>query len=449
MYPAVSQWEVNGMTAYDQLPVMIQYCLAVCFVIIVLVLLHELVRACLLRMGWRDTVWMVVPIGIALFTLQGFRDFCASGGGACSRTVCTAVIGRLPYATFPVLLLLECVAAFCAWNRRRHKSMLPYNAVKESLDALPDGVCFSAQDGQPILVNAGMQRICGELFDTQLLNARLFWEKLTQGEIAERGKIIRLEPSVVVCTDDGSVWDFQSHDLMVKQTHVRELVAYNITAQYQLGQELDERNRSLAAVNERLHRYSLEIDKTTRQQEILRAKMRVHDEVGRSLLAFRTYLMQSDRERDREGLLSLWHYTITVLRNEASPAKENNEWEQLQKAAQAVDVTIEQEGELPADERQRSILIRAVHECLTNTVKHADGNRLYLSVSRVQDCVIAILRNNGRPPAGQIQETGGLKNLRQSVEEAGGKMTIEAHPRFVLRVELPKGESTTHDLKGE
>lgn len=426
------------MMSYDRLPVWMQYCLAVCFVILVVIMLNELVKACVLRMGWRDAVWIVVPVGITLFTLQGFRDLCPDSG--CPETVCAAVVGRLSFAVLLGLLLLECLVAFHAWNRRRQKSMLPHGAVKESLDALPDCVCFSTEDGQPILVNAGMQRICGELFDTELLNARLFWEKLKQGEIAKREKIFRLEPSVIVQTADGSVWDFQSHDLMIEQTRVCELVAYDITMQYQLNRELDERNKSLAAVNARLHRYSLEIDKTTRQQEILRAKMRVHDEVGRALLAFRSYLAQSRAERDRDGLLSLWHYTITVLRNEASSAKEKNDWEQLQKAAQAVDVIIEQEGKLPQEERQRSILIRAVHECLTNTVKHADGNRLYLSVRMAEDGLTAILRNNGRPPGGQIQETGGLKNLRQTVEAAGGSMTIEAVPEFVLRVQLPKGE---------
>lgn len=53
---------------------------------------------------------------------------------------------------------------------------------------------------------------------------------------------------------------------------------------------------------------------------------------------------------------------------------------------------------------------------------------------------MAELSNNGHSPAGEIRETGGLKNLRHMVESAGGDMKIESMPRFVLRVLLPKGD---------
>ena len=84
-------------------------------------------------------------------------------------------------------------------------------------------------------------------------------------------------------------------------------------------------------------------------------------------------------------------------------------------------------------------MISAVHECLTNTVKHAGGDRLWLTLRSDGSILTAELTNNGAPPQGSIRETGGLLNLRRTVENAGGNMTTETAPRFLLRVELPQG----------
>lgn len=40
----------------------------------------------------------------------------------------------------------------------------------------------------------------------------------------------------------------------------------------------------------------------------------------------------------------------------------------------------------------------------------------------------------------EVQEAGGLKNLRNTVEKAGGRMKIISRPRFVMIIEVLKGE---------
>ena len=42
--------------------------------------------------------------------------------------------------------------------RRKKKNMLTPGAIKESLDSLPDGVCFFADDGQPLLINNSLKK---------------------------------------------------------------------------------------------------------------------------------------------------------------------------------------------------------------------------------------------------------------------------------------------------
>ena len=74
----------------------------------------------------------------------------------------------------------------------------------------------------------------------------------------------------------------------------------------------------------------------------------------------------------------------------------------------------------------------AIHECLTNTVKHAGGRLLEVTVRQAENAVTVELTNDGAPPKGPVSETGGLKNLRALVENRGGRMTVESEPAFRL-----------------
>ena len=113
----------------------------------------------------------------------------------------------------------------------------------------------------------------------------------------------------------------------------------------------------------------------------------------------------------------------------------------LQKAAEAVNVTIHRNHPLPEAEKQNNLIVAAIYECMTNTVKHADGTEVYLDIQEERTTWKVQLTNDGNPPTQTVKETGGLANLRRVVEAAGGTMTIESVPRFMLQLELPKGES--------
>ena len=427
------------MTAYSEVSLTLQGVFGVCALTLMAGALFVLVGVCSLRLGWRSILAASVLTAAAFSLLQGIGDvsYCHFVGH--TPMFLAGAIGALPCAAVALLLLLLAGAetVFFVGLKRRWENMLTPMAPKESLDALPDGICFFAPNGQPLLVNTRMNRICGELFDTELLNAETFWQRLQNGE--GNARFLRTGEAVLLQTGDGRIWELRCRELTVGRSEVRELTACDVTTPYRLSQELDQRNQSLRRVNKRLRRYSREVERTAMENEILTAKIQVHNDVGRSLLMFRAYLSQPKKQRRREELVLLWRHTVAVLKNEASPEKPRTDWELLRKAAQSVDVEIVQSGELPENERQRAIVISAVHECLTNTVKHAGGDRLWLTLRRGGNVLTAELTNSGKPPQGPIRETGGLLDLRRTVEKAGGNMTTEAAPRFLLRVELPEG----------
>lgn len=387
---------------------------------------YILVTVCILRMERRYVLQAIVLIGTVIWVLQEIKIVSVQIKNGDLSDNFLGIIGSFPWISVVLILLVQTVCAGLflklIWHRKRN--MLTPGSLKESLDTLPDGVCFFEKDGQPLLVNTQMNRISSELFDTEILNGEQFWTDL------------RNHFPGIVETEDGKIWDFRRKTLKIRRSVVYELTAGDVTEQYRLRRELEKRNMSLGKINERLRLYGQEVDRITREQEILSAKIRLHDDVGRSLLAFRSYLAQPEEKRNRDELLRQWYFHIGVLRKEASPTEKRNHWALLQKAAKAVDVKILLEGEIPKAEKAESMIIMAIHECLTNTVKHAKGNELYVKIFNSSTEIIAEIRNNGKAPVHTVKESGGLLNLRHIVERAGGRMEIKSTPQFVLRVTL-------------
>ena len=388
-----------------------------------------------------------ISISVALFLfsfmiLQGLCDVMVILNRRWYRTLFSALVNSLPWILLlGFLLFIAGVEGYCLWKFwKKQKKQLTADAMKESLDNLPDGICFYSRDGQSLLVNHQMNRLSGELFGTEILNGNQFLHQLEREEFIGHGQIIRRKPNLMLQTDNQTVWEFHNKELVLNDNVVSELIASDVTEQYQMAMELEKRNRSLNQINRQLRIYNSEVNRITREQEILGAKVRIHDDVGRSLLAARAYLSQPKEQRERKQLLLLWDYTISSLKKEAKPEQKSGDWELLQKAASAVNVKITLNDPLPEEEKLRALMVAAIYECMTNTVKHADGDEVYVEIQK-KDAVLNIhLTNSGKPPSQIVKETGGLSNLRKIIETASGIMKIESEPRFMLELELPKGE---------
>ena len=414
------------MIPFHELSPVIRGILGTYVVLLSVATVYILVTVCILHLERHYLLSSIVLMGTIMCVSQGIGKVSSQMVNEHPSCIFSRIFGSFPWMLLLSILFLQtvCVVLFVRLIRHRKRDMLTPRSLKESLDTLPDGVCFFERDGQPLLVNTQMNKISSELFGSEILNGEQFWNDLRNNfpEIVE--------------TKDGRIWDFRRKDLKIRKSIVYELIACDVTEQYHLHQELEKQNQSLGEINERLRLYGQEVDRITREQEILTAKTRLHDDVGRPLLAFRSYLAQPKEKRDRDGLLHLWYFNIAALRNEVSSTEKRDHWALLQKAADALDVKILLDGEIPKEENAERIIIMAIHECLTNTVKHAEGNELYVNIFNSDTAIMAEIMNNGKTPTHTVIESGGLLNLRHAVERAGGIMEIKSTSRFVLQVTL-------------
>ncbi|MBR6983334.1 MAG: hypothetical protein IKH75_07370 [Ruminococcus sp.] len=105
-----------------------------------------------------------------------------------------------------------------------------------------------------------------------------------------------------------------------------------------------------------------------------------------------------------------------------------------------VGVDIDVKGELPAERESGEIIVTALIECLTNTFRHAHGDRILLECTKNEGRNTYMITNNGVAPKTEIQESGGLRNLRQAAESLGWTMEIQSRPAFRLTLTAPYDE---------
>ena len=337
---------------------------------------------------------------------------------------CPPACETLSPVLWTAALLLTTLSLFAPlmlwWKGKRQLSPI---SIKESCDHLPCALCFAWENGQPCLKNLKMDELSHSLTGEALLNANTFW------------KTIESQP--IAALENGHTWSFERVRMEMDGKIVYQITGTNITDEARLRRELEEDNLRLNAMNRRLRQYGQDVQEATREKEILRAKTRVHDQIGHALLQTRQFL--SGTQGDAESVCAAWRQNVRLLLGKYADEQHVDTFDQLTHAAYAIGVVIERRGVFPAKNTENAQLVEtAAHECLTNLVRHARGTRLEIIGEKIVSGWRVRYLNDGDAPSGPIVEGSGLTALRARTETAGGKMDIEYAPRFELTLTLPE-----------
>ena len=323
------------------------------------------------------------------------------------------------------------------WNKK-HISPV---SIKESADSLPAGICFYEESGLVRLINTEMNRLCVLATGKALLDGASFWWKISQGEIEENCLPLQTGEKPIVEYPDGKIVSFKRYSHEIDGKTVYEIVAANATERYRLTKELEQKLDELKAVNKRLVAYGDNVAELTKEKELLAAKIRIHDDMGKLLLATKRRLAEPTDESEQKQMICFWQAEIAALKSTRPRTKKDN-LQVITNAAKLVGVTVKFCGEQPkADTANEKILIAAMHECLTNTVSHANGKTMTVTVSEKNGKYTIRVTNDGEKPKSEIIEGGGLSGLRSLVERENGTMVIHSTPQFELIIELAQGET--------
>ena len=321
-------------------------------------------------------------------------------------------------------------ASVCSLLRYR-RTHLSRGVIKETLDMLPAGVCFSKADGTVALSNLKMDGFCAALTGGSLVDARAFLETIAAvGEPQNKARLVRMPGGEVVM--------FQEEEILSGGRPYTQLIAFDVTRQYEITELLLSKNKKLTDLQTRIKAYSAMVTQLAMNEEILRARVTVHDEMGYLLLSGKYYLDHEDTA-DAENLLRLERYTHRLLMREGEEPDDAvpDEFTRALAIAGAIGVKVTVEGVPPTAEPARTLLGSAIRECAANVKKHAGGDAMRITFLPEEGKINAVFSGNGAAPQTPVIPTGGLKNLRIAVEKAGGELRIRSKPGVTVTVILP------------
>ena len=341
----------------------------------------------------------------------------------------------LPWLVYAAAEAVAAVALFLLINddRRYRKAHLTTNAIREAVDLLPEGLCVSDEDGVPLIVNLKMAALCRELTGALLTDGRAFREHIEWTGEAQNG-------SYLVRTPKGAVWLVSEDSLAIGGRTCRRLTAVDVTDRYRATEELKKHNERLRDIQRRMKAVSALSADMFVAQEASTARAALHNQLGQVLLMGR-HLLEHPESADAGMVLMTTRQMNAFLLGEAEEPLRMSA-DALQDAltvARGIDVTVDMRGEPPAPGPARDLLAQAVRECAANAVKHAEGDRLTVELTREGGALDVRITNNGRPPKGPVAESGGLLSLRRAAEEAGAAMTVQSEPAFALMLRFPPG----------
>lgn len=328
------------------------------------------------------------------------------------------------------------------WFRRER---IGRASIKESLDNLPSGICFADQSGLVILSNRQMYRLCYTLMgmDLQHISELLDALEKPQAGIQSVGA-----DTNVYRFPDGKVWKFtQSSITDADGNAYTQVLAVDVTALYEKGDELEQENRRLEEVNARARNLYAQLDDIVREEENFAVKTHVHDEMGELLGLTRNMLTQRELPPERlKALGKRWEHigdTLGAVGKQDGDAFDSDKTlAELTERIAGIGVALHVRGEFPQKSGAAYLLTAAVRECAINTVRHAKGSEMTVELTKTPHSLIAAITNDGLAPAGEVVEGGGLSALRRRIEGTGGAMQVESTPRFRLVITLPEKEET-------
>lgn len=331
----------------------------------------------------------------------------------------------LAFTAWECLSALILMLQFREYRRFRVNNVMP-DAIRRTIDLLPEGICISAANGSVHLSNLKMDTLCRELTGERLADPRKLWAYLEKnGEDQEDKRLIH--------TPHGEAWLFSKGTLNADGRGYDRTSAVNVTERYRITEELREKNAHLLDIRSRMKEAADLSSEMFVKQEEAAARSALHNELGQVLLMGRYYIEHPDATDAAIVSLMMRQMNRFLLGESQAPGQDGgDELEQAVSMAGSIGVTVVMRGEPPKQTREHSLLAAAIRECAANAVKHAGGDRLFVEITRDAAETRATITNNGKAPTRPVAESGGLLSLRRSVEAAGGQMIVRSAPAFSL-----------------
>ena len=319
---------------------------------------------------------------------------------------------------------------------RLKKQALSRDSIKQAMDMLPSGICYFTPSGNVKLCNRQMDSLFRTISQSDLQTLAELQDALSDCDTCS--EVIRLsQERQTYLFPDGKAWRYRQTEVKASDSATyTEAVFSDITELYNKKLELKAQIKRLNAISRELKWLSDNALILTREKEVLSAKTKLHDDMGAGLIAIRRILLHN-RTEEAETAMNLFHRAVSAIKYDNAYPGGHSELDRFFQDAEAIGVKVNLSGEFPEQEELRRVMILAMRECLTNSVRHAGATTLHITIEKKEDSISVKITNDGRPPETEVVPKGGLHNLYRHIMDCGGTMEIKSKPSFELTVVLP------------
>lgn len=163
---------------YSEFPLKLQTCFGVVQMLLTTGTVWMFIRACSLRLQRSTRVVTSFFLIAQLLLLQGIGDVYYISGKEREGTLLARAVGDSSAVLIGILLVVMGLCGMFLWIvlYRESREIITVRSIKESIDLLPDGVCFSTHRGMPVLMNREMEKLCADFTGQGLMDTENFWE---------------------------------------------------------------------------------------------------------------------------------------------------------------------------------------------------------------------------------------------------------------------------------
>ncbi len=247
------------------------------------------------------------------------------------------------------------------------------------------------------------------------------------------------EDQILLHLPDATVWIFSLSKLKIKGKDYFQLAATDITRQWNLTVELQRQEAELKVKSEYLRESIDNLQLLSGERVVRNAKLRAHEVLGQRLSLLLRSIHNGDT-LDHNLLNSLSRGILDDLKAEQSSPSPEEELDGLSQAFASIGVSINREGELPADEKISRIFADIIKESVTNAVRHGFATEISVKITGEEEGHQLMIINNGDLPSRPIIEGGGIGAMRNMVEPYSGELDVVFDQCFALTVKVPGGE---------
>ena len=317
---------------------------------------------------------------------------------------------------------------FIIWN---HNHII-YSSIINAFDAFLIGVLYFDENDTILLVNNTMADIFSYLDIKEKFNSASFKEFVNN-------KIITLK--------NGETYHFSISQITIERKKhyfskikyvapIYEVIAKNVTEINNKINILKEDNERIITNNKLLVAYHEQMPEIIRHQEILKAKINIHEEMN-ELLISTVYLLDNDDQELRKDILNKWKNNALLLSKENENSVNQDMINDLITLSKSLGIQIDFHHLDDIKELEiRKLFIMVGKETLLNVAKHTKDKKLIIDVIKKENHYVMTFANKEGSTNKNIIYGSGLTNIEKHVTQLNGKMTIINDDNFIVKLEV-------------